>query len=94
MNFYTIIWPEDRVDHIARHNVTPDEFDEVCFGQSLALRVKAYGANPVFQVLGQTESGYYLFCVVIAMPDGTGYPVTARPMTLKEVRRYKQWRRR
>jgi len=33
-----------------------------------------------------------LICVIIQFPDGKGYPVTARPMTDKEKRRYKKWR--
>jgi uncharacterized protein len=89
-----IIWPEDRVEHVGAHNITPDEFEEVCFGQSLMLRTKSSGNNPVYQVLGQTADGYYLFCVVIRFPDGKGFPVTARPMTLKEERRYRAWKRR
>jgi len=50
--------------------------------------------NPVYYVLGQTSAGRYLLCVVIAFPDGNGYPVTARPMTDKERRRFRQWKKR
>jgi len=64
--------------------VTPEEFEEVCFGESLVLRTKSEGENPVYLVLGQTSGGRYVFCVVIHFPDGRGYPVTARPMTEKE----------
>lgn len=79
--------------HIARHNVTPEEFEEVCFGRSLVLRAQTFGPNPVYNVLGQIDSGDYLLCVVIAMPDGIGYPVTARLMTHNERRRYLGWRK-
>ncbi len=85
------IWPEDRVEHIARHGVTPDEVEQVCFGKSLVHRAKSQGENPVYYVQGQTEAGRYLFCVVIRFPDGNGYPVTAREMTPKENRRFRQW---
>ena len=88
------LWPDDRVDHIAEHGVTPEEFEEVCFGRSLTLRAKAYGANPVYYVLGETDAGRHLFCVVIEFPGGTGYPVTARDMTTKEKRRYADWKTR
>ena len=87
-----IIWPADRIEHVARHNVTPEEFEEVCFSSSLVLRAKSEGRSPVFYVLGQTDAGRYLFCVVIAFPDGRGYPITGRPMTESEIRRYKRWR--
>jgi hypothetical protein len=33
--------------HIARHNVLPEEFEEVCFGDALVLRAKSTGKNPV-----------------------------------------------
>jgi uncharacterized protein len=84
MNIYEIIWPKDRIEHIARHSVSPEEFEEVCFSRSLVLKAKSQGANPVYYVLGQTNSGRYLFCVVIQFPGGKAYPVTARSMTDKE----------
>ena len=88
MNINNFVWQNDRIDHIARHDVTPEEFEEVCFSQSLVLKAKSEGENPVYYVLGQTESGRYLFCVVIQFPDGNGYPVTARPMADKEKKRF------
>jgi uncharacterized protein len=92
MRIHELLWPSDRIDHIARHSVTPDEVEEVCFGQSLVLRAKSQGENPVYYVLGQTDAGRYLFSVIIQFPDGRGYPVTARTMTDNEERRFKQWR--
>jgi hypothetical protein len=58
------------------------------------LRGKSGGENPVYYVLGQTDAGRYLFCVVIQFPDAKGYPVTARPMTDNEQRRFNQWKNR
>ncbi len=63
-------------------------------GASLVLRVKATGPNPVYYVLGETDAGRTLFCVVIEFPGGRGYPVTAREMTTKEKRRYAEWKKR
>ena len=91
---HEIIWPRDRVEHIARHSVTPDEVEEVCFGTSLVLRGRTEGRNPVYHVLGQTTSGRHLLCIMIQFPNGRAYPVTARPMTDRERRRYRRWRRR
>jgi len=88
----SFLWPGDRIEHIAQHDITPEEFEEVSFGRALVLRTKAKGDNPVYHVLGQTDAGRYLFCVVIAFLDGYGYPITARPMTPREQRRYRQWR--
>jgi hypothetical protein len=92
MTIDEFVWPAERIEHIADHGVTPEEVEDVCFGISLVLRAKSEGENPVYYVLGQTDSGRYLFCVVIRFPDGKGYPVTAREMTAKEKRRYRKWK--
>lgn len=94
MLIHELIWPEDRVDHIAAHGVEPEEVEEVCFGQPLVLRARSEGMNPVYYVLGLTNAGRHLFCVVIRFPDGRGYPVTAREMTVNEKRRFQQWQSR
>jgi uncharacterized DUF497 family protein len=87
------VWSQDRIDHIARHGVTPEEVEEACFGRALVQRARSQGPSPVFYVLGRTTVGRHLFCVVIRLPDGKGYTVTARPMTDREKHRYKQWRK-
>jgi uncharacterized DUF497 family protein len=92
MRIEQFVWPQDRIEHIARHGVTPEEVEEVCFRKCLVQRAKSEGKNPVYYVLGQTAAGRYLFCVVIRFPDGNGYPVTAREMTEKEKRRYRKWK--
>ena len=94
MGVKRLVWPADRIAHIARHGLCPDEVEQVCFGQPLVFRARSKGPNPVYYVLGQTVAGRYVFCVVIRFPDGTGFPVTARLMTPKEKRRFVQWRRR
>ena len=94
MRIYELTWSSERIEHIARHNVTPAEVAEVCRGKPFVQRAKSQGENPVYYVLGQTDAGRYLFCVIIQFPDGKGYPITARPMTDKEKRRYRRWRNR
>jgi uncharacterized protein len=91
MRIDEFVWPQTQIDHIAEHGVEPHEFEEVCSRRSLVRRVKSEGDNPVYNVMGQTEDGRYLFCVVIHFPDGRGYPVSARPMTAKEKRRFRKW---
>ncbi|MGO8897797.1 MAG: BrnT family toxin [Isosphaeraceae bacterium] len=94
MRIDAFVWPEERIEHISRHGVTPEEVEEVCFEKPLVQRAKSEGENPVYYILGQTVAGRYLFCVVIRFPDGKGYPVTAREMTAKEKRRYRKWKKR
>ena len=92
MRIRQLLWPRDRIEHISRHDVTPEEVEQACFGRPLVQRAKSRGENPVYYVLGQTDAGRYLFSVVIQFPGGKGYPVTARSMTENEKRRYRQWR--
>lgn len=89
-----LLWPQDRIEHIARHQVRPEEVEEVCFGKAWIRRARAAGKNPVYYVLGQTGSGRHLFCVVIQFPNRKGFPVTARAMTEKEKRQFNRWKRR
>lgn len=93
MRIHEFVWPQDRIDHIARHRVQPEEVEDVCFGKAWVRRAKAIGKNPVYYVLGQTESGRHLFCVVIQFPKGKGFPVTARAMTEKEKRQFNRWKK-
>jgi uncharacterized DUF497 family protein len=88
------LWPNDRVEHIARHGVQPEEVEQACFGDALVLAAQSTGPNPVYHVLGETEAGRHLFSVVILFPGDKAYPVTARDMTDKEKRRYREWKRR
>jgi len=92
MRVHEFVWPQDRIDHVARHGVTPEEVEEVCFGRPFVQRARSQGESPVYYVLGPTATGRYLFCVVIRLSDGKGYPVTARPMTDREKGRYKRWK--
>jgi len=94
VQIHEFIWPADRVEHIARHGVRPEEVEEVCFGQAVVQRAKSLGINPVYNVLGQTTAERHLFRVVIQFPSDKGFPVTARPMTRKEKMRYNRWKKR
>jgi uncharacterized protein len=94
VRIHEFVWPQDRIDHIARHRVQPEEVEDVCFGKAWVRRAKATGKNPVYYVLGETESGRHLFCVVIQFPNGKGFPVTARAMTDKEKRQFNRWKKR
>ena len=93
MQISEFVWTEDRIIHVGRHGVEAEEFEEVCFGKALVLRAKAQGENPAYYILGETEAGRLLFCVVISFPDGKGYPVTAREMTEGERQRYSRWKK-
>ena len=78
-------------EHIrTKHQVTPEEAEEVCFSEPLVLR----GRDKSYAVYGQTEAGRYL--VVFLYPRGRGIfnLATARELTEVERRRYQNSRRR
>lgn len=93
MEISEFLWSQDRIEHIRRHGIEPEESEDVCFGKPLVLRAKSEGKNPVYYALGETAAGRHLFCVVISFPEGKGYPVTAREMTQNEKQRYLEWKK-
>ena len=92
MEFYSFVWNNTNIEHIASHNVTPEEVEQVCTGKPLIFTAPSKGKTPVYYVLGQTQAGRYLFAVVIYFGKGKGYVVTARDMTGHERRRFLKWK--
>ncbi len=66
--------------HIARHEVTPEEVEQVCQGEPV-VQVGAHGRLLVF---GPAASGRVL--TIVLDPEGSDayYPVTARPASRRE----------
>lgn len=81
-----IVWDEWNVAHIARHQVTPGEVEEVVWGEPLA------GETYAGRLIGLTRKGRML--TVILAPKGTGayYTVTARAASKKERVLYREWK--
>lgn len=92
MEIYQFIWNEDIIEHIARHSVTPEEVEEVCFGRSLIAKNKQVtkGINPTYYALGQTDTGRYLFVMFIYFKQGRAMVITARDMDHAERKCYKR----
>jgi uncharacterized protein len=84
-----LIWDTWNIAHIARHDVIPDEVEEVCHGQPVTSQTY----NGRLRVVGPTRS-HRMLTVILAPTDEQGiyYPVTARPADRKERRSYKQQR--
>lgn len=86
-------WRPDRVEHIARHGVDPDEVEEAVFDDPRGLLLKMGPAerNPdetVYRHLGRTEAGRYLLVALLYVGQGEALPLTARDMNDAEKRRY------
>ena len=80
-------WDRKNIAHIARHGVTPEEFNEVCQGRFLFRKGRG---EKIYLIYGQTESNRYLFLVVKALGQGRYRPITARDMIKKEKRLYRR----
>ena len=52
--------PRGNVKHIARHDVTPQEVEEVLQSAPVFHRVEAEGQNAYFEVIGPTAAGRLL----------------------------------
>ena len=85
-----IIAPQQEEHIWFKHQVTPEEVEEVCFGSPLALR----GRDRSYAIYGQTEAGRYLIVFVYPRGRGVYELATAREMTHTEHRRYQRSGRR
>ncbi len=97
MRIEDLYWRRDRVDHIARHGITPEEVDEAVFDdpQGLLLRVGPAERNPnetIYRYLGRTETGRHVLVVLLYLGAGVAMPITARDMTAGERRRFHERR--
>ena len=84
-----LIWDTWNVTHIARHNVTPDEVEQVCHGSPMAY--EGYeGYEGRIMLIGPTATGRMLGVVLAPEAAGVYYSVTARPASRKECRKYQE----
>ena len=90
MRISRLEWGDYRVEHVAQHDVVPDEVWEVC--EDPLHRAHREGHNR-YRLYGQTADGRYLF-VVLEHIEGTLFkPITARDMTDGEKSGYRRLRR-
>lgn len=79
------IWDEENMEHVAQHQVSPEEVEEALTGDPLVLR----GAEGRYLAYGKTTSGRHLFVVYVPRGRGRVRVLTAREMTEKETRLYR-----
>ena len=80
-----LTWDEWNKGHIAHHNVSTNEVEEVCLGQKIALRTYK---NRI-AIIGPTQKGKLLYIVLIMREKNSYYPITARVADRKERYLYK-----
>jgi hypothetical protein len=74
MRFYFFQWTPDIINHLAGHDVTPEEFEEVVSNPDYEDVSRSTG-NPI--VFGSTTTGRYLCRDFKRFGDDTIEPVTA-----------------
>ena len=81
-----LIWDSWNVAHIARHQVNPEEAEEVCHADPVVQQ----GDKGRFLVFGPTKSGRMLTVVLDPEGESVYYPVTARAASKRERAIYAQ----
>jgi hypothetical protein len=74
MPHFFFIWSQEAVDHLAEHDVSTEEFEEVVSNPECEDISRSTG-NPI--AFGATSEGRYLCCVFRRLDDDTIEPVMA-----------------
>lgn len=82
-----LIWDSWNVSHIARHQVSPEEVEQVCHNDPFSDT----GKKGRIRLIGPTDGGRMLSIILDPEEEaGVYYPVTARPASRKERRYYNE----
>jgi len=82
-----LIWEQTNINHIARHEVTPQEVEEVCRNKPVILT----GHSGRVVAIGYTNQNRPVSVILHPkFPLGTYYPVTARTTDKKERKHYQE----
>ena len=80
-------WSDRNIEHIAGHNVWPDEVEDAAFDDEPWIRKGRKGTR---YMLGFTIGGRYLFIVYRLKSEGIARVITAMDMDEKTRRLYKK----
>ena len=90
MKIQSLNWDEYRIEHIAIHNVTPEQVWEACCD---LLHIARKISNQRYLIYGQAYSGRYLFIVIEKETETEYKPITARDMTDNERKNFRKIRK-
>jgi uncharacterized protein len=79
-------WNDDNIEHIQRHDFTPEEVEEVFAGGHKIRRAR----QGLYIALGETLDGRLAFVVFRRLPKGIVRVITARNMESNERRLYRR----
>ncbi|TET42158.1 MAG: hypothetical protein E3J66_04085 [Dehalococcoidia bacterium] len=86
MKIEELEWDDQNIEHIAKHEVTPQEVEDVCFGLHISQRV----GERRHVLSGQSSAGKYLNVVVERLGGQRFRPITAFEMSDNYKRTYKK----
>ena len=89
MRIDELVAEPEREEHIAEHNVSIEEAEEVAYGEHFATRAK----HRYYRLIGQTSGGRYLTVFVAPRGESIFSLVTARDATQRERQAYQAHRR-
>jgi uncharacterized protein len=81
-----LVWDQWNVDHIGRHEVSPEEVKQVCRGSCHIS--ETYAGR--LRIIGLTDAGRMLTVILAPKGEDAFYPVTARSASRKERALYRQ----
>lgn len=87
MRINELQWDDYRIDHIARHQVEPEEVWEICEDP---LHLARRQGRDRYRLYGQTVEGRHLFVVLEQAAEGIYKPITAREMTPGEKKNFRK----
>ncbi len=96
--FINLRWSEYRIQHIARHNITPVEVEEVIYDDKHRIIRKGassdnYPGKHFYYIFGRTGEGRLLSIVLLHIKNVVYVPITARDMDGSEKKNYLKKRR-
>ena len=86
MQSATFDWDDVNLEHLAPHQVDPDEAEAVLDNKPFILRTE----DGKYLAYGQTDEGRYLLVVFLRKPENRIRVMTARDLSDDEKRRYRR----
>jgi uncharacterized DUF497 family protein len=86
MNIDSLYWDDENIEKISKHNVSPQEVEDVCFETHIIRRE----GDRRYILSGQSANGRYLNVVIERVHKGSFRPITAFEMSENYKRRYRK----
>jgi len=84
INVHRLVWDSWNIAHIAKHNVTQEQVEQVCHIDPVVQK----GKNNRLLVFGPTKEDKILVVILDKEKEGVYYPITAYKASSKLVKIY------